>query len=235
MSHRAKKVDAVVFDLDGTLVDSLGLWDGVEQEWVARRKLQPWPDMHRTFGILGFFDCARLAIEHWSLDCDPSTVVCEWAELATAAYADAATIPLRPGTRELLSRLHAARVPMGLATSNWRALAETALQTHGIERYFAALATSDEVPCGKPMPDVYECVARKLGATANEHVLVVEDNHEAAAGAKSVGMLVVAVKEMHKDGEAASWPAFARIADWTVIDSLSELLHDASFVTALGL
>ena len=216
---------SAVFDLDGTLIDSLGIWDQVESAWVSQRGLSPWPEMQRELSVRGYLDCASICISHFGLNPavdTPGKVSEEWTVIARQAYSDPSRIPLRQGTLSFLQRLKKLNVKIGIATSNWRELAEIALHVHGLDEFFEVLVTSDEVEHSKPAPDVYLSVAKKLNSIDLSKVIVFEDSIEAALGAKDAGMKIVGVYDPHRGG-AAAWPTFRSVADWTVQNSFDEI------------
>jgi HAD superfamily hydrolase (TIGR01509 family) len=207
-------IEAVVFDLDGLLLDSEHMWDEVRAQLVRERGGR-WHDRAQR-------DMMGMSAPEWSnymhdrlgVPEPPDAIDDEVVRRLEARYRE--HLPLLPGAVEAVERI-AERWPLGLASSSNRPVIELALELAGLATRFQVTVSSEEVAGGKPAPDVYLEAARRLrvdpGACA-----AVEDSHNGILSARSAGMCVVAVpnKRFPPGPEALGQ------AD-RVIDSLDEL------------
>lgn len=181
---------AVLWDMDGTLVDSEKLWD-IAMEALYDRLGGVLTPQVRAATVGG---CAentmRIVYDDLGLEPDPAAMAASarWMHDYTAGLFDAG-LPWCDGARELLEALAAAAVPMALVTNTPRALAERALNTIG-RGYFAAVICGDEVPHGKPAPDPYLRAAELLDLDPRA-CLAVEDSPTGAAAAEAAGCAVL--------------------------------------------
>jgi len=211
-------IDAVVFDLDGLLLDSEHLWDEVREE-LARERGGRWSDRaQRDMMGMSSPEWSRYMHDEIGLRESPEEINELVVERMLARYAE--ELPLLPGAVEAVERL-AARWPLGLASSSNRPLIDRALEAAGLTRYFRATVSSEEVARGKPAPEVYLEAAHRLGVNPSRAVAV-EDSHNGIRAAKAAGMGVVAIpNHRFPPGEEA-------LADADVtLDSLPELIPAA--------
>jgi len=210
-------IDAVVFDLDGLLLDSEEVWDAVREAYVRERGGRYDAEVQRAMMGMSSREWSRYLHEHAGVPDEPEEIDAEVVRRMLAAYRE--HLPLVPGSVEAVERL-AARFPLGLASSANRPLIAEALDLAGLTELFRATVSSEEVPRGKPAPDVYLEAARRLGV-APESCAAVEDSHAGIRSAHAAGMRVVAIPN-------ASYPpdeeALAH-AD-VVLGSLDELTPD---------
>jgi len=178
--------------MDGTLVDSEKLWDVAIKELYARRGRVLAPEV-RDATVGGSADgVIRIVFDDLGLDPNPDHMaeVADWihdyvGELFTTG------LPWCPGARELLDALLAADVPMALVTNTHRALTENALNSIG-RQYFSVTVCGDEVPEGKPAPDIYLRAAELLGFASGD-CLAIEDSINGTAAAEDAGCPVLVV------------------------------------------
>ncbi|MFD6354691.1 HAD family hydrolase [Nocardia tengchongensis] len=186
------RLDAVLWDMDGTLLDSEKLWDMALRELAGQygRELTD-AVRHALIGASGpnafriLFD--GLGIEH---TLEAVEEAAEWME-ARVTELFQGPVPWRPGARETLDLVRAAGVPMALVTNTKRSLAEYGLDTIGRE-YFGATVCADEVPHGKPAPDVYLRAAELLGV-APGHAVAIEDSPTGSIAAQAAGCALLVV------------------------------------------
>jgi HAD superfamily hydrolase (TIGR01509 family) len=207
-------IKAVVFDVDGVLIDSEPVWERVRRGLVASHGGR-WPQdaQHRLMGMSTGEWSVYMSTD-FGLTLAPSQV----ADLVTAAMAAEYErhLPLLPGAAGAVSAL-AARWPLAVASSAPKSLIEVVLDASGLRSAFAAAVSSEEVPRGKPAPDVYLEAAARLGVAA-AGCAAVEDSANGLRSAAAAGMAVIAVPRPEYPPAA---DALARAQ--VVLGSLAEL------------
>ncbi len=183
---------AAIFDLDGTLVDSMWMWPDIDIEYLARFGL-PVPDtLQVEIEGMGFTETALYFKKRFGIPHTPEEIKDDWNRMAYDKYAR--EVPLKPGALELLSRLKGEGVKLGIATSNRRELALAALKNNHVEEFFDCLLTSCDVAKGKPSPDVYLSAADTMGVSPAS-CLVFEDVPMGILAGKNAGMSVCAIED----------------------------------------
>jgi len=186
-------IDAVVFDLDGVLLDSEQVWDEAREQ-LARERGGRWNERaQRDMMGMSSLEWSRYMHDVIGLAEPPGEISREVVRRLAGLYRD--QLPVVPEAREAVERL-AARWPLGLASSSNRELIDLTLDLLGIAQLFAATVSSEEVPRGKPAPDVYLEAARRLGVDPTR-TAAVEDSHNGILSAKAAGMRVVAIPNRH--------------------------------------
>jgi HAD superfamily hydrolase (TIGR01509 family) len=185
-------IEAVVFDLDGLLLDTEQVWNEVRAELVRERGGR-WHDRAQA-DMMGMSstEWSRYLHEELGLAGPPEELNRIVVERMEERYRR--QLPLVDGAVEAVRRL--ARWPLGLASSSNRPLIDLALELMGIAELFRATVSSEEVERGKPAPDVYLEAARRLGVRP-EHAVAVEDSASGIRSAKAAGMAVIAVPNAH--------------------------------------
>lgn len=206
-----------IFDLDGTLLDSLWVWDEVDTVFLTRRGLPVTPDYGQAIAHLGFADAARYTIDRFGLDETPEQLMQEWYDLARAAYRD--RVPLKPHAEEFLRKLCAQGVHISAATSSEPELVLPCLDRLGITGLFDNITTIHEVNGDKSSPDIYLLAAERMQVAPNQ-CAVFEDILRGIQSAKSAGFYTVAVQEA---ASALDQDAIRQTADRYIL-SFSELL-----------
>lgn len=186
------KVKGVIFDLDGTLVDSMWVWNAIDREFLGDYGYQVPIDLNSRIGGMSFTETAEYFQEHFSLPLTVEEIKERWNEMAFDKYCH--EVCLKPGAEAFLKHLKARGIPLGIATSNSRRLVEQVLKSHGIDGYFAFIVTACEVKAGKPAPDIYLKAAENLGVLPEE-CLVFEDIPAGILAGKAAGMLTCAVED----------------------------------------
>jgi HAD superfamily hydrolase (TIGR01509 family) len=184
---------AVLWDMDGTLVDSEKLWDVSMYALYARFCGTLTPEV-RTATVGGSAeDVMRIVFDDLGLDPDPVAIAecTDWLHDHTGELFEQRGLPWLPGAREMLDALLAAGVPMALVTNTRRSLAEKALNSIG-RHYFSVTVCGDEVAYGKPAPDPY-LRAAKLLELPPDACLAIEDSAAGSAAAEDAGCPVVVV------------------------------------------
>lgn len=180
-----------IFDFDGTVADSLGVWKRVDDIFFARRGLTYSPDYAEKLSALGFEDGARFTIETYGLLDTPQEICDEWNALGCELYRT--DVQLRPGAATYIRALHRIGVPIALATTNAPAVIEAMGARVGLRELFPIRVHGCEVEHHtKEHPDIYIEAARRIGVQPNECV-VFEDLAAGLACARDIGMKTVAV------------------------------------------
>ncbi|MEV5542531.1 HAD family phosphatase [Saccharopolyspora shandongensis] len=181
---------AVVFDMDGVLVESEHLWERMWAKFAAARG-KTWT-VEQTRQVQG------MSAPEWSAflaDFSAATESAVETERVVVddmiSALDGGEIELLPGAEKMVTEV-AARAPIALASSAPRRLIDAVLDRHGLIKHFTATVSSAEVPKGKPSPDVYLSAAEKLGQDSR-HCLAVEDSSNGLRAAAAAGMTVVAI------------------------------------------
>lgn len=187
-----------IFDLDGTLLDSMNMWDGVDRKFLARRNIPYTKAYVERVKALNFPDAADYTISHYALKESAEEVMAEWLALAKEAYEK--EIGLKPFAGELVRALRAQGVKLGIATSSKPELYFPALARGGIADCFSVFVTTEELGCGKDSPEVYLEAARRLGAAPSE-CAVFEDLPIGVKSAKEGGFFTFAVYDPHASAE----------------------------------
>ena len=198
---------AVLFDMDGTLVDSEKLWDVAMHAFYAQ-KGGVLTDAVRETTVGGSAEnVMRIVYDDLGLDPTPESMAesADWLHVYTGELFEQG-LPWRPGAQELLETLAASGIPLALVTNTRRTLTEQALKTIG-SHYFTVTVCGDEVPDGKPHPAPYLRAAELLGVAA-EDCLAIEDSERGVVSASRAGLVVAAIPgELNRGGDfgAARW------------------------------
>ena len=212
-----KNFDAVIFDMDGTLIDSMWVWAQVDRDFLGERGLEVPDDLGKEIEGLSFEQTADYFLNRFDLGLTRDNLMQIWVDMCHEAYRS--KVGFKPGALEFLKYLKNKNVKIGIATSNARELVELVGNALGFLPYIDVIATSEDVPNGKPAPDIYLLVAKTLGV-APKHCLVFEDIMQGIHAGKAAGMHVCAVKdEFSINQEEEKYSS----ADW-FINSFTELL-----------
>jgi HAD superfamily hydrolase (TIGR01509 family) len=216
-------IEAVVFDLDGVLIDSEPVWEQVRRQVVASRGGRWNPDTQDRLMGMSTGEWSRYLSEDLGVDMPPEAVAATVIEAMAGRYRD--HLPLLPGAVDAVRRM-AARWPLGLASSSPRSLIDVVIDAAGIRDCFAVTMSTEQVSRGKPAPDIYLAVTSQLGH-APRTCAAVEDSSNGLRAAAAADCQVVAVPHP-KYPPAPDAIEAARL----VAASLAELTADA--IAALG-
>lgn len=187
----------IFFDLDGTLLDSNGVWLEVDNTFLGRRGLAPTPEYTFTVGHSIFPVAAQFTKDYYHLEDDPEDIMAEWRSLARDAYAH--TVPLKRGAKELLDRLRSQGWPIALLTASLPDLCRAALDRHGLTGYFQGFFFAQEEGVEKRNSKAYLLAAERFGVYPEDCVLFEDSPHNCAA-AQAAGFDVIGVyDEFYKD------------------------------------
>jgi HAD superfamily hydrolase (TIGR01509 family) len=211
-------IQAVVFDLDGVLIQTEELWDEVRERLARESGGRYGEEEQRAMMGMSSPEWSRYMHEHVGLPEQPEKIAAEVVRQMAERYRE--RLPLIDGAVEAVERL-AARWPLGVASSSNRELIDLVLELSGLDRFFQATVSSEEVDRGKPAPDVYLEACRPLGADPSRSAAI-EDSHAGIASAKAAGMRVIAIPNpTFPPGEKALAEADL------VLSSLAELTPEA--------
>lgn len=185
-------IKGVIFDLDGTLLDSTWVWSQIDIDFLGERGFKVPPDYSQAIISMGFEDVANYTIARFGLKETKEEVMAQWNAMAREAYAH--TVKLKTGTKELLFWLKEHGIKAGIATSNRASLFVPCLQNNDVYELFHYYTETGDVSRGKEYPDVYIKEAEKLGCRPQECV-VFEDIIPALRGARQGGFITVGVRE----------------------------------------
>ena len=190
-------VSAVIFDLDGTLLDSMGVWAQIDIDFLGKRGLAVPPDYMEAITPLGFRATAEYTKARFSLPDTPEQLMDEWSAMAREMYHH--HVQLKPGALRLLEELHRRGIPMGAASALSPELAIPCLESCGAADYLQVMVTADQVGSGKHLPEIWLRTAALLG-TEPARCLAADDVAAALRGARAAGMVTAGLYDPHSGG-----------------------------------
>lgn len=214
-----KDIKAAIFDMDGTIVDSMWVWESIDINYLNTNNLHLPPTLKTDIAHLSYNEVAVYFKNAFNLPYTIDEIKEHWNELAYKEYCT--NVKLKPGVKKFMDLLKSMGIKIALATSNNRLLLEACLKSNGIYDYFDVITTTDEVANGKDCPDVYLLTAERLGI-APENCIVFEDILAAVKGAKLANMKVIGVYDDHA---ACQHDEMIKIAD-KFIKEYDELLKE---------
>ncbi len=190
--------DALLFDMDGTVIDSMWIWKQIDIEYLGDDAEEEIVKFQQEIEGMSFTETAFYMQKRFAL---PDTVEQIKAQLnAMAADFYTHRVVPKPGALHFLEEMKRQGKKMAIATSNSRQLAEASLQGCGLEHYFDVILTACEVEKGKPAPDIYLEAARRLGVEV-ERCLVFEDVPMGILAGKNAGMRVCAMEDVYSSAQ----------------------------------
>ena len=208
---------AVLFDLDGTLVDSMWVWRSIDIDYLGSIGRELPEDLQKTIEGMSFTETAEYFKKRFELSDDVEIIKQRWNDMAFERYTT--EVKLKKGAKEFLTRLKRDNIKLGIASSNSETLIRGVLSAQGVLELFDAVTTSCEAGAGKPAPDIYLLAAKKLEVDPSE-CLVFEDIIMGIMAGKTAGMTTVAVEDdyshntRHEKAELADY----FIEDFTEIE-----------------
>lgn len=211
-----KNKKAVIFDMDGTLVDSMWMWRDIDIEYLGSFGITMPEDLQSRIEGMSFGETAIYFKEHFPIPESLEEMMNRWNQMAWDKYLH--EVPFKAGAEEFLKTCRERGILLGIATSNSRELVENIADVHNLHDYFSCIMTGADVARGKPAPDIYLSVAEKLGVKPSE-CLVFEDILAGIRAGQSAGMEVCAVEDAYSahDKEAKKELAEFFIEDYRSI------------------
>ena len=203
--------EAAIFDLDGTLIDSMPLWDRLCSDWLVSLNKIPEAGLETDIAVMTVSQSADYVNSHYALAISKEELIAQWEEIMMERYLKAA--PLKQGVRELLQAL-AERMSLGVATYSFPRPCEAILQHHKIRSYFSSILYAHEFELVsqfssvKKDPLFWRTAAAQLGVIP-EKCIVFEDSFSSLEGVHAAGMSLAAVF----DPSCSNWPDLSKAAD----------------------
>ncbi len=207
----------LLLDMDGTLIDSNGIWKDVDIRFLERRGMEYSKAYYEGVAHTIFPLAAKFTKEFCSLEESCEEIMQEWMDLAKGLYS---TVSVKPGVREFLQQCRTEGKQMALVTSSVPEHCHTAMQHLGLTEYFENITFAQELGLEKKDPAIWLAVAEKNG-TAPEDCVVYDDSLSACKGAKVAGMRVVGVYDSFFAADEAAMRSFCD----NYIRSFEELLN----------
>lgn len=189
-----KEFKGAIFDLDGTILDSMWVWEQVDVNFLGKRGIPIPKDYAKEISAMNIKTAAEYTIARFCLPETVDQVMKEWFGMAVKEYGE--DVQLKTGVREYLAYLKAKEIKLAVATSSPEGLFLPCLENNEIFEFFDTIVTTMEVARGKDFPDVYEEAANRLSLKPSECV-VFEDILKGIRAARQGGFYVVAVEEEH--------------------------------------
>ncbi|MDR1950526.1 MAG: HAD family phosphatase [Spirochaetaceae bacterium] len=196
-----------IFDLDGTLVDSMHVWDHLCRDWLLAKGKNPEDDLEKDLIPMTVTQSAEYVIRRYGFDLSPAEIIGQWEGMAMGYYETA--VPLKQKTADLVRELHHEGLALAVVTSCFPAACEAVLKRHGLRPFFSFILYTDEVSKDKSFPDIWIRAAEQLGLEPAE-CIVFEDAYHTLKGARAAGMGFAAVY----DDTCAEWEWMRAEADY---------------------
>ena len=193
MKINNKKIKGVIFDLDGTLFDSCGLWHEVDANFFKRRGLELPSDYAKNIAHLGLKKASSYTKNRFNLSETEEEIIKEWNDAAIEMYTN--HVNLKPYAKEYLEYLRCNNIKLAIATANSSEYYMPCLIRNKIEHYFDTIWDVSKFNGSKESPEIYIKAAQELGINIEE-CAVFEDNPTALKTAKNAGFVVVAVDDI---------------------------------------
>lgn len=211
------EIKGIIFDMDGTLIDSLSVWADSDREFLTGLGYEYDPACTAAMKTMHFDSACEYLVKRFSLPMSPLETGERILNIVEKRYLHG--LHLKDGAEDFLKAARTAGIKMCVATSNKKALAEGTLKNLGVSEYFEFVLTSDEVGCGKESPEIFIKAAEDMGSRP-EKTVVFEDSLHAVLSAKKAGFNVIGVYDPLCKEEFAE---IGKLADNTIV-SFMELL-----------
>lgn len=205
-------IDAVIFDMDGTLIDSMWLWRQIDIDYFARFNLELPDTLQHEIEGMSFLQTAEYMKKKFGFTDSVDEMMNAWNEMAYELYSN--VVDFKPGVLDFIKGCKKRNIKLGIATSNSRYLFDAASNHLLLDKYFDCMLTGSEITNGKPAPDVYLTVAKRLNVDTNR-CLVFEDIIAGIMAGKNAGMKVCAVYDEYSK---STTDEKIRTADYYITD-----------------
>lgn len=205
-----KGKEAVIFDLDGTLIDSMWVWHEIDIKYLGGLGYDMPDDLHANIEGKSFYETAVYFKERFNIPDSIEAIMQVWSDMAFQTYVE--EVDMKPGALSFVKRLRKAGFKTAIATSNSTRLVEQVLKAHDVLEDFDAIVTADEVQNGKPDPEIYLTAASRIQVSP-EKCLVFEDVCNGILAGKRAGMEVCAVRDSFTDYQ---WDEKLELADYSM-------------------
>ena len=220
-----EQIKAVIFDLDGTLMDSMWMWTDIDIEYLGKYGYELPADLQKSIEGMGFTETAEYFKKRFHLPMTIEEIKREWNEMAYEKYAH--EVPLKRGAGAFLNLLRERNIKIGIASSNSHELIGVCLSSNSVREYFDCIRTSCDVAKGKPAPDIYLSVAKEFQVDP-ANCLVFEDVPMGILAGRDAGMKVCAVADA---SSADQIDEIKKLADY-YITSYEDILNNTYEVLA---
>lgn len=192
------KIDGAVFDLDGTLLDSMYSWENVSYDYIKSKGLVPEKNLHQTLLRMSLYQSACYVKEKYKITDNIERIMSDINKIVEGYYFY--KVKPKEGVLEFLQSLRAKSVKMYVATATDRYLVEAALKRNNMQGFFEKILTCTEVGHGKDEPDIFLKASEEMSVTP-EKIMVFEDASHAAATAKKAGFLVCGIYDKSENNQ----------------------------------
>lgn len=206
-----KDKKGLIFDVDGTLLDSMPMWKQLDIEYLSRLGLDPEPDFQNKVKMMTMLDAAKYINNYFGLDKEPEIIAKEIQDIAYSYYEN--ELLIKPGAFELLAELKKRGYKMVVGTANEYDMCKSALVRNNVMDFFEDLVTCSMVGCSKERPDVYLLACEKMGLSM-EDCVIFEDSYFAINTATKAGFSVIGV---YDDTEEENWENICKVTDSQVV------------------
>jgi beta-phosphoglucomutase-like phosphatase (HAD superfamily) len=207
MKKNIREYRGALFDLDGTLVDSMHVWDHLCRDWLLAKGKKTGAALEKDIETMTLTQAAEYVIRRYGFALSPGEIIGQWEGMALGRYET--TVELKKETADIARELYGAGLKLAVVTSCFPAACEAVLQRHGLRAFFSAVLYTDEVSKDKSFPDIWLAAAERLGLESSE-CIVFEDACHALKGVRRAGMGFAAVyDDANKD-----WELMKAEADW---------------------
>lgn len=211
-------IKAIFFDLDGTLLNSLRVWERVDEAFLQKRKIEVTKDYQEALLHLRFQEAAEYTIKRYQLNETKEDIMNEWMAEAKRLYQD--EVALKKGAKEFIQKLKENHYKLGIITSCHQELFEPCLKKHGIWEYFDCFVEANQVHLSKKEAEIYYYALKQMGVKGEE-CLFFDDVYSSIKAAASVGMHTVAVCDVHSYDSQIKETALFEIEDFSDFDLLT--------------
>lgn len=212
-------IKGIIFDLDGTLIDSMGVWYGVDRKFLAENNVVPPENISEIMKTLSIDKAAEFFVNEFKLNCTTEYVIKRIEKMVADEYMY--NIQLKEGVIELLDYLDSKDIPYCIATATYKMLAQAVLKRCGIYDRFKFILTGEDIKTGKTSPDIYFECSEKLGFSPDE-TMIIEDSLHCVKTAVSAGFYTIAVYDNAAENE---WNEICRLADRNLL-KISEIKNE---------